>query len=106
MAQKKRNDLTNKEIMLTLQKHRQILRKCNVKKIGLFGSYARGDQKKYSDIDFLVEFEKPDFDNFMDLAFYLEGLFGKKVDILTPEGVKSIRIKRIAEDIKRSVIYA
>ena len=33
--------------------------------------------KKNSDIDFLVEFEKPDFDNFMDLVFYLEKLFGR-----------------------------
>ena len=41
----------------------------------------------------------------MDLAFYLEDLFGKKVELLTPEGVKSIRIKAIAEDIGRSVVY-
>ncbi len=46
-----------------------------VKRIGLFGSFARGEQKESSDIDILVEFEKPTFRNFMDLSFYLEDLF-------------------------------
>lgn len=47
----------------------------------------------------MVEFEKPDFDNFMDLAFYLEDLTGRSVDILTPEGMKHIRIKEVADEI-------
>ncbi len=98
--------LTDKVILETLKKHKEILKKYGVKRIGLFGSFVRGEQKEHSDIDFLVEFEKPSFDNFMDLAFYLEDLFGKKVELLTPEGVRSIRIKKIAEDIKRSVVYA
>ena len=48
----------------------------------LFGSYARGDQKASSDIDILVEFDKPTFRNFMDLSFYLEDLFGREVDLV------------------------
>jgi hypothetical protein len=52
-----------------------------------------------------VEFKKPNFDNFMNLASYLEDLFGRKVEILTPVGIESIRIKEIKEEIKRSVIY-
>ena len=51
-----------------------------VKRIGIFGSFSRGEQKESSDIDILVEFEKPTFRNFMDLSFYLEDLFGRKVD--------------------------
>ncbi|MFH1097090.1 MAG: nucleotidyltransferase family protein [Candidatus Desantisbacteria bacterium] len=97
--------LTNEEILKVLREHNNLLEKYRIKKIGLFGSYVRGEQKKDSDIDFLVEFEKPDFDNFMDLAFYLEDLFGKKIDILTPEGVRGIRIKKIAENIERGTIY-
>ena len=100
-----RRSITSKEIMSLLRKHNDVLKKYGVKKIGLFGSYIKGEQKKYSDIDFIVEFEKADFDNFMDLVFYLENLFGRKVDILTPEGVKSIRIKKVAENIRKSVIY-
>ncbi len=97
--------LTRKEIIKTLKEHRAVLKKYDVKKIGLFGSYVKGEQKEDSDIDFLVEFKKPSFDNFMNLIFYLENLFGTKVDILTPDGVKSIRVKKVAEDIERNVSY-
>jgi len=58
-----------------------------VKRIGLFVSFARGEQKESSDIDVLVEFEKPTFRNFMDLSFYLEDLFGRKVDLVTFKGL-------------------
>ena len=75
--------LTYKEIMKTLKEQADVLRKYGVKRIGLFGSYVRGEQKEDSDIDFLVEFETPNFDNFMDLAFYLEDIFGRKVEIMT-----------------------
>lgn len=54
-----------------------------VKRIGLFGSYIRGEQKRYSDIDFLVEFKEANFDNFMGLVFGLETMFGKKVELIT-----------------------
>jgi len=69
--------------MNMLKDHSEILQKYGVKRIGLFGSFVRGEQKKNSDIDFLVEFEKPVFENFMDLAFYLEELFGRKVELIT-----------------------
>ncbi len=75
--------LTDKKIIQTLAKKSDILRKYKVKKIGLFGSFAKGEQKKYSDIDFLVEFEEPNFDNFMDLIFYLEALFARKIELIT-----------------------
>ena len=93
-------------VIETLRAHKaEIQERYSVRRIGVFGSYARGEQKATSDIDVLVEFETPTFDNFMDLAFYLEELFGRKVDLLTPEGVKGIRIKEIAKEIMESVIY-
>jgi predicted nucleotidyltransferase len=61
--------------------------KYDVKRIGIFGSYAKGLQNEESDIDVLVEFENPTFDNFMELSFYLEDLFGKNVDLLTPKSL-------------------
>ena len=93
------------EIIKILKENKNILKKYGVNKIGLFGSFVRNEQKDDSDIDFLVEFEKPNFDNFMDLAFYLENLFGRKVEILTPAGVESIRIDYIKDEIKRSIVY-
>lgn len=102
----KTGKLTRQKILALLHKHQDVLRAYRVRRIGLFGSYATGKQHKRSDLDFLVEFEEPTFDNFMSLAEYLEKLFGKKVEILTPEGVKSIRIKEVADHIKKSVVYA
>ncbi len=76
-----------------------------VKRIGLFGSFSRGKQKQASDIDLLIEFDNPIGFKFMILAEYLENKLGRKVDILTPAGVQSIRIKPIAASILRSVVY-
>ncbi len=42
---------------------------------------------------------------FIELSDYIENLIGKKVDILTPGGIKSIRVKKVAEDIKKSIVY-
>jgi predicted nucleotidyltransferase len=65
------------------------LQRLGVKRCGLFGSFARGEQTEQSDVDILVEFEegRKTFDNFMALAFFLEDLFGRKVDLLTPESL-------------------
>ena len=65
----------------------EIKAKYDVKRIGIFGSYAKGLQNEESDIDVLVEFENPTFDNFIELSFYLEDLFGKSVDLLTPKSL-------------------
>lgn len=78
------------EILKILKKHKRELKdKFGVKRIGIFGSYVRGEQKESSDIDILVEFEKgkKNFDNFMNLAFFLEKILGKKVDLVTVEGI-------------------
>jgi predicted nucleotidyltransferase len=80
---KTRKALTDKEIINLLKEHKAPLKKFKVKRIGLFGSYVRGEQKKDSDIDFLVEFEELNFDDFMDLFFFLEDLFRKKVELIT-----------------------
>jgi hypothetical protein len=79
----KMHNISSEKIMNMLKDNNEILRKYEVKRIGLFGSFARGDQKKSSDIDFLVEFKKPVFENFMDLAFYLEELFDRRVELIT-----------------------
>ena len=83
----------------------EIKRRFGVRRIGLFGSCARGEETGSSDVDILVEFEHPDFDNYMELAFYLEDLLGRHVDLLTPEGVRSIRVGNVAENIRREIVY-
>jgi predicted nucleotidyltransferase len=60
-----------------------------VKSIGLFGSFVRNSATETSDVDFLIDFnpDKKSFDNFMNLAFFLEDLFGRKVAIITPQSL-------------------
>jgi len=76
-----------------------------VKRIGLFGSYAKGTPAKESDVDILVEFEKPIGLKFVEFAEYIERILGSKTDILTPAGIDGIRIKKVAESIKDSIVY-
>lgn len=75
--------LNREKIMSFLEENKAILKKYHVKRIGLFGSFFEGKQKKTSDVDFLVEFEKPSFDNFMDLTEYFEDKLKRKVDLIT-----------------------
>ena len=102
---KNRTGLTRERILSLLREHEIMLRKYTVRKMGLFGSYARNEARKSSDVDLIVEFKEPTFDNFMDLTSYLEKLLGRKIEVLTPEGVKSIRVKAVAHRIKESTIY-
>jgi len=76
-----------------------------VKRIGLFGSYAKGHPREASDVDVVVEFERPIGFKFVELAEHLERLLGRKVDLLTPTGIQGIRIRRVARDIAESVVY-
>ena len=73
-----------------------------VKKIGIFGSFARGEQTKKSDVDVLVDFAEgyATLRNFVDLAERLEALFRRNVDLITVEGIdKYIRPRVEAEVI-------
>lgn len=76
-----------------------------VTKIGLFGSYARSEAVETSDVDLVVEFEHPIGLQFVELANYLEELLGAEVDLLTLEGLQSIRVPGIAESIESSLAY-
>ncbi len=83
----------NRIIKIILDNRNKII-KFGAKKLWIFGSYVRGEQKECSDIDILVEFEKgkKTFDNYMDLKFFLEEILGREVDLITVEALKP-RIK-------------
>jgi predicted nucleotidyltransferase len=76
-----------------------------VKRIGLSGSYAKDIPTEASDIDLVVEFERPPGFKFIELSEYLEQLLGRRVDILTPAGIQGIRIPHIAQNIGESIVY-
>ena len=96
--------LTSETILKMLENNKNEIRQYGVKRIGLFGSYCKNEQKKESDIDILVEFKrgKKTFDNYMDLKFFLEDLFDCTVDLVVKEAIK-IDLK---SSIMRSVKYA
>jgi len=76
-----------------------------IQRIGLFGSFAKRTAKDSNDIDLVVEFEKPIGLKFMVLAEFLEKKIGRKINLLTPAGIDSIRNHKIAKSIKESIIY-
>ena len=76
-----------------------------VKRLGVFGSHAKGLATEASDVDLVVEFTRPIGFKFIEFTEYLESLLGKNVDVLTPAGIQGIRIERIARSIQESVVY-
>ena len=74
--------------------------KYGVKSLAVFGSMARGDDHEGSDVDILVTFEgKATFDNFMGLKLDLEELFGRKVDLGTPNTLRPEMRERVEKDL-------
>ncbi|OFX45674.1 MAG: nucleotidyltransferase [Bacteroidetes bacterium GWC2_33_15] len=81
--------MTKNEILSKLTELKPVLyRDYNVKEIGLFGSYSDNEQNEDSDIDILVEFEKPIGWKFFTLEKYLEDIFNRKVDLVTRKALK------------------
>ena len=92
-----------KKIEEILKEHKKDLaEKYKVKEIGLFGSYVRGEQRKRSDVDILVEFQKvPDLFKFIELEIYLERILKKKVDLVEKNGLRP----RLKDIILNEVVY-
>ncbi len=86
------------------QNNSEIIR-YGTKRLGLFGSYSRNEQKEESDLDFVVEFykDKKNYKNLIHLCYFLETLFGKKVDLLTIESLPKDR--SFTENVLNEVIY-
>ena len=88
-----------------LKKYEDVIKqRYHVKKIGIFGSFARGEETERSDIDVLVDLKDgyETFDNFMDLKYFLEDLFNRKVDLVTIDALRP----QLKDDILQEVIYA
>lgn len=96
--------LTKANVFERLSANSQKLRELGVYRCGLFGSFVHNRGTAESDVDLLVEFvpELKTFDNFMALAFWLEDLLGRRVEIVTPESLSP----HIGPHILREVEYA
>ena len=94
--------MTRDEILKKLEENRDTIKGFGVRRLGIFGSYARGEQSEASDMDFLVEFEKKTFRNYMGLKFFLEKLFERPCDLVIAEAVKP----RLRKPIFEETVYA
>lgn len=89
------------EIRDILQSHKEELRvKYHVKELGVFGSFARGEESNKSDIDILVDFDEPIGWEYIDLISYLESILGLKVDLVTPMALK----RQIKDNILKELV--
>ena len=97
-------------ILKTIQKEMPTLQqRFGVEKLALFGSFAHDKAVEKSDIDLVVSLAKPLGFAFLELADYLEGKLGRKVDLITATalemGIADPRRAHIARDIQESLIY-
>ena len=93
---------TFEEIKELLLKHKEEFRKqYGLKEIGIFGSYIRGEQNEGSDVDILIELEKPiSFVRFMKLENALSELLGVRVELVTKKALKPHIDKRILHEVQ------
>ena len=87
-------------IIAELRKHLPKLKEqYPIEQIGLFGSYSRNEQTADSDIDFVVQFAQPIGMELIDLAFDLEDIFGKKVDLVSRNAIKAAYWAMIEKEV-------
>lgn len=98
-----KTNLDKKHILLLPEEHSENIKKYGVAKLGLFGSAVRNKHTPDSDLDFLVEFKEGEksYNNFIQLALYLEELFDQKVDLVTKKALSN----RIKQYINKEIEY-
>lgn len=91
------------EALTILSSHRQELKARRVRSLAIFGSTARDEARPDSDVDVLVELERPvGLFGFIELRQYLEELLGRRVDLVTPDALK----RQLRDEILNEAIYA
>ncbi|MFA4902942.1 MAG: nucleotidyltransferase family protein [Desulfobaccales bacterium] len=99
---------TKQDILMILRQNQVRLKALGVSRIGLFGSFVRGEQHPDSDIDLLVEFEvgKKTFDAFMELSFFLEDILQRKVEVITAESLSPYLGPHILKEVEYVALAA
>jgi uncharacterized protein len=92
---------TKNDILTKLKELKPILyQDYSVKQIGLFGSFSEDSNTEDSDIDLLVDFEKPIGWKYLSLEIYLEKVFGRKIDLVTKNALKEQIKTKILNQVK------
>lgn len=85
----------------TLARHRsEFTDRFRVRRLAVFGSYARGDQRPDSDVDILVDFDSSVGIEFIDLGNYLERILNLRVDLVSRKGIKQKYYDRIKDELQ------
>ncbi len=93
--------MQKEKVLALLKEHKSYIQdRFKVRKIALFGSYARDEATEKSDVDIMVEME-PSFDNFFDLKYFLEDTLQKRVDLAKEKTIRAF----IKEKIEKDLIY-
>jgi uncharacterized protein len=90
------------EVLKLIEQNQATLKRLGVRRLGLFGSYARGEAVPGSDLDFVVELSEKSFDAYMDTKLFLEDLFLLRVDLVTMSSIKP----RLRSIIEQEAVYA
>ena len=94
--------MNKQEIALILKNNKtRLLKKYNLCSIGIFGSFMREDFRDNSDIDILIEYNQPMGVEFIDLAYELEKLLHRHVDLVSRNGIKP----KYFSEIKKDLVY-
>lgn len=99
---KSKSPASREDILRALKENRKAIRALGVRRLALFGSFARNEATRASDLDFVVELERKSFDAYMDLKTFLEKLFGCRVDLVLAEVIKP----RLRRPILEGAIHA
>lgn len=92
--------MTREEILDFLKQHKQEMHdRFGVTKIGLFGSYARGEAREDSDIDVAIELSKYSADGYFGVLHLLEDSFNKRIDLGIESNFKPILKPYIMDEI-------
>ena len=93
--------LEKKDILRIIEENRNTLKNYGVRKLGLFGSFARDEATIDSDIDLVVELDVKSYRTYIKLKFFLEDLFKRAIDLVTDESIKP----GVRPYIEQEVIY-
>jgi uncharacterized protein len=104
---------TKEQVISLLRGQHAHFKAFGVKRLGLFGSFLHGQPNQDSDVDVLVEFMPgcKTFDNFIQLAFCLEAIFDRQVELVTPESLSPYlgpqilsEVEYVTDDVLQSLL--
>ncbi len=91
--------MNKQKVLAIIYNHLTEIKNFGVKRLALFGSFARDEQRFNSDLDFLVELNVKSFDAYMDLKLYLESLFNRPVDLVLSNTLKPRLRNKILKEL-------